>query len=326
MAKIVRMQAADHRRWRKNSQVAVDEKGEIVRLLALEEVLLLDRVVQQGHRQKSTQTATMDNGVVLEARLVVPDEANLRTAYIEPRADGHLVRLERDVMKEEFFQKHGTCQLRASNGVVIAVLRDPKRTRLVAGENRNVPHPDRCLCAKWKREPGKHHYLCQNNAKAPPDERGVRMANGEKADAMALAARTKIVTASESVPRASQKLDQSVTVPGANKKEEMPAPADCVCFKFARTDGKEPSELHHHPLCQWHEPWEAKHRVQEWLVDLDTGENVREATNVEVAEADTNEKKGIGRLITIGVPLEGGRNYAVLPKNTEASEDESAAE
>lgn len=333
MAKIVRMKAEEHRRWRRNGQATVDAAGELVRVLELEEVLLLERVMQEGHKVHESATATMENGVTIEARLVQPDPNNKRTAYLDPYVDGHRVRLERELMREEIFKREGTCQLRASNGVMLCVLRDPKITRLVAGEHRNVPHPDRCVCARWKREPGRHHYLCQNNAKSPPEERGIRMSLADKADARMMASRAKIVTALDNeklitppVPSPSQKLDKTVTVAGARHQKEMPTPDDCVCKSFARTDGKEMTGDSHHPVCEWFEKWAAKHRPEEWIVDIDTGENLRPATLEEVAEADVSEQRGKSRLINIGTLTEGGRAYAVLPKvEEEETSDEPRA-
>lgn len=321
MAKIVRMKPEQHRRYRQNRVVLVDQSGEIVRHLELSETLLLDRCLAEAHRTKQTVEAETDEKVKIVAAVVHPDD-NPKNAYVEPSVDGLSVRAERDMIFAEIFKQHGTCQLRGMNGIVIKYIRDPNLQRVTAKDHRTVPKPEHCICKSWKRaDMTRHHFLCQNNKKAPPEERGVQFSKSEKSDAMLRAARAELIKAP---PKARNLLDQTVSVPGAIKAQETPAPADCVCRGWARSDGKEANDDHHHPICEHHDKWESKHRPEEWLVDLDTGENIRPATPEEIAQADVSEKRGASRLITIGTLESGTTTYGVMPKVPEQETQEAA--
>lgn len=316
MAKIVRLKADQHRRYRANRLVLVNEAGAIVRHLELDETLLMDRCLKQAHRTKETFAAELENGVKIVATVVRPDD-NPRNAYVEPKVDGLSVRAERDMIFGEIFAQHGECQLRGMNGIVIKYIRDPNAKRLTVKDHRTVPKPEHCNCRAWKRaDMTRHHFLCENNKHAPPEERGTQFSKQEKSDALLRAARAELI---KSPPKASMLLDKTVAVPGAVKAVATPKPSECVCREWARSDGKEANDEHHHPICEHHDKWEAKHRPEEWIVDLDTGENIRPATPQEIAEADTAEKRGGSRLITIGTSESGTTAYGVMPKVIETS-------
>lgn len=304
-----------------NRVVLVDASGTIVRPLNLSETLLLDRSLAMAHRTKQDVEEETEDGTKVVVRVVRPDD-DPRNAYVEPTIDGFSVRSDRDMMFAEYFASHGECQLRASNGVVIKYIRDPNRKRLTAKDHRTVPKPEHCVCKAWKRaDMTRHHFLCDNNKKAPPEERGERFSKAEIANTMLREARSELIKAP---PKAKRLLNQTVSVPGAVKAQETPSPADCVCRGWARSDGKESSDEHHHPICEHHDKWESKHRPEEWIVDLDTGENIRPATPEEMAQADMSEKRGGARLIAIGTSESGTTTFGVMPKVPETEKPQAS--
>lgn len=222
----------------------------------------------------------------------------------------------REVMRRKLLAVHGECQVRAYNGRVLCIVRDPSVERPKFTDSVQLaPHPDLCVCRQWgSPHPGRHHEICEWNRYAPGDQRGdivvPRRVHAPTMDHR-LTTRGPDVNALPVNQR-----------PRVIAEPQPPEPAACVCRrdKWQTVPGDDP-ELHH-PVCQWYEAHKRARAAgpQQYIIDLDSGEPLRQATNAEVTEAAAALAEGGASLITIGTD-----QYAVGPLPTDEAAQNDAA-
>ena len=328
MAKIVRMTADQARQWRQNIPQLIFPDGKVHRAVSVVEEEHIGVVTEECRlREESKEVEVLGRPLKVDIRRTGagPGEFVMRVYYDKARPelesddpeDGEKpepVWLEkvtaRDVIKKWFVNEYGVdCQLRYPNGTVAAMARDPDVKRpTYKDSNRLAPNPDNCECREWGGRPkGKHHYICPHNRYAPPDEQS-----------------SAPVTPTE-VPLKPKGIVMSRSLPGAISSEpkvthtevatpivqqptappNVPEPEECVCKAWQKPEGADPKK--HHPLCAQAPKWEALHRDPSYIVDLDTYNKVREATEEETAEAGVRRKKTGDSVIALN-----GIHYAVM--------------
>jgi len=183
------------------------------------------------------------------------------------------------------------------------MIRDPRAKRPVAADaQRTTPSTESCICSAWAgRKPGKHHPVCQHNDKAPPKERG-SFNDGLGDDGIPgnvqSPAPTGPLSVGTNIPglgahqltesRAAQVMPITQPVP------QVPSPENCHCKDWALPDGTKKPENEHHPICEFKDKWVAPETGDSapekmYVLDLDSGNTLREATSEEVTEADKND-------------------------------------
>ncbi len=305
MAKVIRLKGEEQRRWHSHASVIVRENGKELRRTTPREVdvmFQLEKFVRE--RRQSARAKVPGESSTIEARLETLPGSTAQEARFY--VNGDRVEDVREVMAREFLAAHGECQLRTTNGKFLAMVRDPKVVRSTPQDaQRTSPKPDNCICRDWGTpHPGKHHAICEHNQRAPSDERidgAIRKEDFE----VITPERVDGLQATGSDPVAREPVaHEPVIVP--RSKDVLPEPDKCVCKDFQRPEGAPASG--HHPLCEWHDEWEARGRPEEFLTDVATGEKVRKATLEELRLADENEKATGSRMVTISE-----KSYAVVP-------------
>ena len=229
----------------------------------------------------------------------------------------HDARLE---LMKRVFAEHGVAQVRAPSGRVLGTARQTgERVPIERAKFRAAHHairPGECMCREWQKPAGKeseHHPICQNKAgwesqqvhdPDAPRERVVVSVTAahepqpEPADSTvltelpppALAASVPVVAAGPASPTA---LAIPVAPVAPAVASATPEPQACVCHIWAGGDSGR-----HHPLCQFRSAWEREHGASKLeLVELETGEVVREATAEEAAASKRKEPEdGVGAI------------------------------
>lgn len=342
--KIVRLNPTDARVWRENRTVLLDAQGSFVRYLGMNESQALTDIEKKARHLRQPVRAEVKEGTRVSILTATPTPISRETIVIKSTVDGLDVLDGRSYFMRQVLDQHGECQIRSHTGQFMRSVRDPSVLRpTVKDASRNAPKPQHCPCASWGMEhPGRHHPICEWNAKAPPDERAraedslQAPANMPLPPALVRAEKPSIlsskVTALGSPTAAPSPVTMTgaglpaplgsptMTVPGAASVKvtvaapKPLAPGECFCKEWAKTPASEDGK--HHPICQWKEPWEASVRNEPVmvLVNLQTGEVSRAATADEIATARSEK----------GFVLIGEDQYGVMPES-EAKRLEGAA-
>lgn len=297
--KIVRLDRATLREWRENVSHLVDDEGHLTGRLdaALENALSTVVKSARSQRKSVTQRVAIGSGANVREHVITVGVARVgidqNDITSNVTVDGQRVVSGREVISARMLQKHGECQLRWPNGVILKVVRDPSIRRTTFTESQQIaPRPEHCPCKDWgKPHPGTHYSTCQWNRMAPPEERApsdrvpdeeIRMLPTE---AFASLRPRGVPSAATSVIAA--KVDPKAVVVEA---PALDAPESCRngCREWATPKGFPVPDGQHHPTCQFARAWAIKtaRDTPRWLVDLRTGEKVRVASNQEVGEAE----------------------------------------
>jgi hypothetical protein len=221
-------------------------------------------------------------------------------------------RAAREDLMQRIFGKHGETQVRAPGGRILGTARAKDRSGRVPIEKavlRRAHHavsPGECICREWQKPAGKeheHHPICTHKAhweaqqaRSPDALRARALRGTQRRDEEPPSPSPELSTDTERPPpgpRVSPPGDPSV----------LPAPADCTCHEWAGAAvGK------HHALCEFRERWEQEHGSPgPALVELETGQAVREAAPAEVAASKQKaEEDGVG-----AIELSDGKLYYV---------------
>ncbi len=325
MAKIVRLTGVEQRKWTRNVQIVLNEDGSPLREVTQNEERVIVELTRHM-RVKRTSARARTPGESSTVSLSVEKDAGGRPTSARFTIDGLELTDTKSVMRAEMLARHGECQLRWTNGKVLCVIRDPSVRRPTAKEAlRSSVSPDSCPCKNWgDPHPGRHHRVCQQNEKAPPEERGDIGADGpvhvsdaaieiEEAAGIGHAAGQRLLATGATVGT----VESAPVVKSAPKAH---APAECPngCFGWVRHDGKTEG---HHPICEHAAAWEAVDKTPSVLVDIDSGEVLRPATIDEIGEAEASEKRTGAATVKIGEQI-----FMVVPADEVAPGETSAAE
>lgn len=312
-----------------------------MRTLSLAEEQVIAAVLHQatskrGSIKQKVELAEPGNSTKrsLEIEIIVkPGAGNSiqRLLYV----DGLLRVTARELITKRLFAFYGCdVQIQRPNGVFLTMARDPNRIRpAVSFSNQTVPNPKNCKCVNWGNpHPGRHHPVCEFNARAPVDEQALtdhdRLYNPDQAN-MFRRIETEVLKmepeAAPATPKVSpalagvlsrESINSSFESAKASHPLSLISPADCVCKDWARPAGADP--LAHHPICEHREAWEASNPPASsetepdetfLLVDLTTGKVMREASAEEVQESIKAEGSLGMRAVTLGDKV-----YAVISK------------
>lgn len=330
--KIVRLKAAELRRWRQNTSYLVDDAG----MLVCEVPAALEQALSNLTRTARSQRKSLEQTVAIGGRHFAISIVITRTGIdsadfsVEPNVDGHRVITGRQVMAAEMLQEHGECQLRAPNGVILKVVRDPAAHRPSFAESQQIaPRPEHCPCKTWGRpHPGTHYSTCPWNRLAPPDERAPsnaideEEARGLPTEALSGLRRRPVTSNNPATSPIAAAVSRTAVV---TQSAPLDPPESCRndCRSWATPKGFPIPDGQHHPTCAFARAWAIKtaRETPRWLVELSTGERVRLATNEEVGQAEVTAQKTGSPIIHIDdVP------YAViLQTELDAEERENAA-
>lgn len=297
--KIVRLKPSELREWRENRRHLVDAEGHLTGILepALEQAVSTVARSAQSQRKSLEQRVAVGKPPSQREHLIriVVERRGIDVADIALviTIDEQRIVTGREVVQAKMLQKHGECQLRGPNNVILKVVRDPGIHRPTFAESLQIaPRPEHCSCKAWGRpHPGTHYATCPWNRQAPPEERApdgrideteVRMLPTEAFES--LRARPQPTPATAPV---SAKVDPRAVVAQA---EALDPPESCRngCLEWATPKGFPVPLGQHHPTCQFAKAWliQTARDTPRWLIDLATGERVRHATNEEVGEAE----------------------------------------
>lgn len=266
-------------------------------------------------RENRPRLVNQETGAVLRDATSSESRADFEARKNKKRltvlADGvkHEVVPDRDIMRQEFLDLFGECQLRRSNGTFLAMIRDPNVKRPDPKKTKVAPEPEQCECRDWGNpHPGKHHKVCPWNRYAPAHQRGDIVAPTRVHKQRMPADTTQMTVVTDEVNRPVQSPNKIV----------IPSPEECVCRDWLKPPQADPNQ--HHPICEWHDRWLKKVKGLEgmFVIDLDSGDALRPATNDEIDEAQRNEQEDGAGIITIG-----NKQYAVAehkPKVTAPSD------
>lgn len=342
--KVIKLSSEDTRHWRINVMKLVSpETEEPVRDLNQVEVDCFRELDKRANASKRVEQAVLDEGLESEVLLEVkPVQVSPNTFRLDRTVNAMAVVDWRTIFKKKLLKEHGDFRLVTLAGRVICAVRDPKNVSPVAGGtiSAGVPMPDTCpVCSQYAgREAGKHHFICQWNDKAPPEQRGTKVAVASatqsgtaapqkeapkvrflpSAGAPVVAApqaggpapsflQTTPAVAGNVAATAKPVIDTTAVpavAPTAPAPPPVPSPGECPnsCSAWVNyaNDGK------HHHMCQWKKQWEDLNPdpTDKVLVDLETGVPVRPATPEEVAAAAEN----------LSVVEVDGKSYGVVPQ------------
>lgn len=318
--KIVRLTAKEIREWRLNTSHLVDEEGHLTAQLDRPLENALSTVMRSARSQRKTITQNVAIGAGAAVReyaiTVTVTRAGLdaNDLSLSPTINGQRVVSGREVIAAQMLQKHGECQLRAPNSVILKVVRNPETHRPTFMESQQLaPRPEHCPCKTWGHpHPGTHFSTCQWNRLAPPDERAPSDQVAEEEVRMlpteafaGLKPRAPVVP--QTSPIAARVDPRAVVV----QPLQLDAPDSCRngCLAWATPKGFPIAAGQHHPTCSFYKPWMLKtaREIPRWLVDLHTGLKVRVASDAEIGQADVVAQRTGSPIITVNeVP------YAVI--------------
>ena len=217
----------------------------------------------------------------------------------------------RTELAKRVFAAHGVTQIRAPSGRVLGTARQTgERIPIEQAKFRAAHHairPGECMCREWQKPLGKedeHHPICQYKAAwesqqrhdpdAPRERVVVSVASAERTTPSS-SGLTAPADAHDTPPEISASIEQRVSSPDAVLIPASTAlePQGCVCHIWAGGIAGQ-----HHPLCQFRSDWEREHDVPKLeLVELETGQVVREATVEEAAASRRKESEdGVGTI------------------------------
>jgi hypothetical protein len=348
--KIVKLHPIDARVWRENRPVLLDGEGNFVRHMTTNEAHALFAVEKEARhlRQPCSAEIKSDEDDRMVPITTKPNSISRETMILESTVDGHSVVDGRVFFKTQVLVRHGECQLRSQTGQFMCTVRDPAIERPTVGDAaRTSPKPAHCQCKGWGQPEGRHHKICEWNAKAPFDEQALDSEGNaypaqlpnvvvkvEKpsvlgdnvpqmmARSMPISMTGPVVAppahnaSAKALPISSTVVSHMPAVPTVvATPAPAPSPATCVCKDFPAADGFVPKE-NHHPVCQWKEAWDSQNAGSNilFLVNLETGELGRQASVGEVETARSEQ----------GFVLIGETQYGVLTKE-EATKKKPAA-
>lgn len=297
--KIVKVDKKFLAEWRSNISHLVDAEGHLVAELDKNLASHLATVVRSARSQRKSiaQKVAVGSGATMREHVIEVTVTrmgmNADDLSITPTIDGHRVVTGREVLCAQMLQKHGECQLRWPNNVILKVIRDPGVHRPTFQESQQIaPRPEHCPCRSWGRpHPGTHYSTCHWNRLAPPSERAPSDAVPEDEVRVLPAEAFESLKARPAANPATTSIAARVD-PRAVVAEPPPldAPESCrnQCLSWATPKGFPIPKGQHHPTCAFAKPWAIKtaRDIPRWLVDLRTGEKVRHANNEEIGEAD----------------------------------------
>lgn len=297
--KIVRLKKDEITEWRQNIPHLVDADGHLVRELDKTLQVAVDQVTRSARTQRKTLSQRVAIGRGAEQREHVIDAVVVRTGIndtdinVSITIDGLRVVTGKEVFCAKKFQEHGECQLRMPNGVILKVVRDPNIHRPTFKESQQIaPRPEHCPCKNWGQpHPGRHYPTCQWNRLAPPEERA-SSDNVPEADIRILPTEAFHTLRAQPGPNPAITVVAAKVDPRAVVVEPPPldAPETCrnACLDWATPKGFPIPQGQHHPTCTFYKPWMIKTAkdTPRWLIDLNSGEKVRVATDEEIGEAD----------------------------------------
>lgn len=310
--KIYRLGRDELTRWRQNTPHFVLPDGRVEGPLPPGlDPLIAGVVLRAKQQRRSLEVKVGHLGVVYS---VAVEATITKTGLVNTAVtvDGRSIATGRDVLYDELFTQHGPLQVRAPNGVILKVVRDPGEERpTVADGQRLAPRPSACTCKDWgSPHPGVHHQTCPFNRFAPAEERAPTTAMGEAE----LAAVPAAALAPAPPPQTQTSSVTSTPVAATPVAEGPVSPEACPeeCFAWPVGGGGTIAAGQHHPTCPHHLPWlqhQSRSRAA-WLIDLRSAERVRRATLDELAESDVRRKRTGQPVIFIDdVP------YAVVPES-----------
>lgn len=297
--KIHRLTRAELTEWRLNVHHLVDDAGHLVAVVDKGLEAALSSVTRSARSQRKSlqQRVSIGAGPSAKEYLIVVDVArnglDQNDLTYTPSVDGHRVVSGKEVFCAKKLHELGECQLRAPNGVILKVVRNPDVHRPTFKESEQIaPKPEHCPCATWGHpHPGTHYPTCQFNRLAPPSERAptdripeheVRMLPTEAFSSLG----RRLPPTPATAPMVAKLAPHSVPVEAA----PLDAPESCrnECLKWATPKAFPVPAGQHHPTCHFAKPWAIKtaREVPRWLVDLNTGERVRTANDQEIGESE----------------------------------------
>ena len=323
--KTVRLSSAQHRAWRTNTPQWVSPAGLVIRSVTPEEESALFDGRQRIKKTKQSAVLPLSakykvGGEVVtrdfKAHFAVTHTGNTPDAFfIEVFVSGNRYMAGREVMRKQFLAAHGDCVLLGMNGKRLAFVRDPNAARPTYAESQtNIPKPAGCVCLQWHgTEPGKHHFVCEFNARAPLDERATRGRPPADTSPVAGQPLPSLQFEPPSLPGAQSASarppphslpptpdpfeDTSPTT--ASHREglvEVVSPEQCPnnCRGLSdgsagwATKGPPPGKDQHHPFCKYADAWRTSTSPDKPLVlfDLERQQVLRAATADEVAQAE----------------------------------------
>ncbi|HEY3493827.1 MAG TPA: hypothetical protein VGK73_04045 [Polyangiaceae bacterium] len=298
------MSRAELTEWRSNVNHLVDAEGYLVSEIDRALETALSTVVRSARSQRKTITQRIAIGSGAAQRehtimvTVTRTGMNDTDLALQSSIDGHRVVTGREVFCAKMLAKHGECQLRAPNSVILKVVRNPATHRPTFAESQQVaPKPEHCPCKSWGNpHPGTHYPTCQWNRLAPPEERApsdqvpeadIRILPKEAFES--LKARPLVTAATHPI---AARVDPRAAVV---EPKPLDSPENCRngCQDWAMPKGQEREEGQHHPMCTFAKDWAIKtaRETPRFLVDLRTGEKVRSASDSEIGESEITKRK-----------------------------------
>jgi hypothetical protein len=332
--KIVRLKREELRQWRDNRRHLVDDEGHLTGRLEPSLETAVSSVTRSARSQRKSLTQRVAIGAPpnqVEHVIAVTIERlgmNADDIALVPTIDGRRIVTGREVVAARMLQEHGECQLRAPNGVILKVVRNPDVHRPTFLESQQIaPRPEHCPCKTWGRpHPGTHYSTCPWNKLAPPEERAPdgRVHEDEihmlPTEAFASLKPRAPVTAATS-PLAAR-VDPRAVVAQA---EQIDSPETCRngCLSWATPKGFPIPAGQHHPTCSSAKAWLIKtaRETPRWLVDLTDGQKVRIATDQEIGEAEVTAQRTGSPIIHVDETP-----YAVVLQTELDAEDEASGE
>ena len=311
--KIVRLKREELAEWRKNVPHLVDAEGHLVAEVDISLQRALDTVTRSARAQRKTlsQLVAIGTGPATRQHAITVTIArtgiNDTDLSITPTIDGHRVVTGQAVFCAKMFQKHGECQLRLPNGVILKFVRDPAIHRPSFNESQQLaPKPDHCPCKAWGNpHPGTHYSTCPWNKLAPLEERAPSDAVTEEeirilpSEAFAALKSQSAAPTAATAPIAAR-VDPHAVVAQA---PALDAPENCRngCLEWATPKGYPIPAGQHHPTCFFAKAWAIKtsREAVRYLVDLRNGQKVRVATDSEVGQAEIAARRSGSPIIHV---------------------------
>lgn len=302
--KVIRLGREELREWRENKRHLVDEEGHLTGRLDAGLENAVSNVMRSAHQQRKSIEQRVAIGAPPNQRehvirvIVARSGIDSGDVSLEPTIDDQRIVTGRQVVAARMLQKHGECQLRQPNGVIVKVVRDPAIHRPSFSESQQIaPRAEHCPCKAWgKPHPGTHYSTCPWNRLAPPEERAphsmlpedeVRMLPTE-----AFASLRPIAPRSPATTSIAARVDPRAVVTEA---PALDAPSSCrnACLSWATPKGFPVPDGQHHPTCTFAKAWMIKtaRETPRWLVDLRDGQKVRHANNEEVGQAEVTAQR-----------------------------------
>ena len=310
--KIVKLTPRALNVWNRNASHLVDSDGDLIRKLHPDEERVLGAVKTRAMTQRKTIDHELD--VSVEGRLkklvvkciFVQLGRNRDECRVTTFVDGHQLVSGRDVFCAEMLATHGECQLRHPNGVVLRVIRDPSKQRPGLEQSKQLsPHPNYCECAGWgNSHPEVHHQHCPWNRLAPPEQQApshqalaIEEVPMKHLPSLALkgAARSIMPPVAAPLPVVEVVPNPAPRPMAASLNPDPASPEACphACRSWATPKSRPLDEGQHHPMCPEARAWAIKiaRTTPRFVVDLMTGQVVRQAEDDEVAKASVAEQK-----------------------------------